>query len=74
MAYPAVRRMYEVLTEFYAEILRDGVQASPLGKSPEQIARLLIFSLRGIKDIAKDAETMHRLLVLQVDLLLSALS
>lgn len=74
MAYPAVRKMYEVLTSFYAELLREAVAASPLKLSAEQMARLLIFSLRGIKDIAEDAESMHQLLIQEVDLFLAALS
>lgn len=74
VAYPAVRKMYEVLTSFYAELLREAVGASTLSLSAEQIARLLIFSLRGIKDIAEDAESMHALLVQEVDLFLAALS
>jgi len=73
MAYPAVRKMYKVLTSFYAELLREAVTASPLGLSAEQVARLLIFSLRGIKDIAEDAESMHQLLIQEVDLFLAAL-
>ena len=74
MAYPAVRKMYEVLTSFYAELLREAVMASSLKLSAEQVARLLIFSLRGIKDIATDAESMHTLLVQEVELFLVALS
>jgi len=73
MAYPAVRKMYEVLTSFYAELLREAVASSALNLSAEQIARLLIFSLRGIKDIAEDAESMHKLLIQEVDLFLAAL-
>ena len=73
MAYPAVRAMYEVLAAFYAEMLREAVAASPLRMSAEQVARLLIFSLRGIKDIAENAESMHRLLTQEVDLFLAAL-
>jgi AcrR family transcriptional regulator len=74
MAYPAVRRMYEVLTSFYAEVLREAVASSALKLPAEQVARLLIFSLRGIKDIAEDADGLHQLLIQEVDLFLAALS
>ena len=74
MAYPAVRKMYEVLTSFYAELLREAAQAAALGISAEQLARLLVFSLRGLKDIAEDGESMRRLLVQEVELFLAALS
>ena len=73
VAYPAVRKMYEVLTSFYAELLREAVEASRLKVSAEQLARLLIFSLRGIKDLAEDAESMQQLLIQEVDLFLAAL-
>jgi AcrR family transcriptional regulator len=74
MAYPAVRKMYEVLTSFYAELLREAVAASALKLSAEQLAQLLIFSLRGIKDIAEGAESLHQLLIHEVDLFIAALS
>ena len=73
MAYPAVRKMYEVLTSFYAELLEEAVAASSLNLSAAQLARLLIFSLRGIKDIAIDEESMQELLTQEVDLFLAAL-
>ena len=74
MAYPAVRRMYEVLTSFYAEVLREAVASSALKLPAEQVARLLIFSLRGIKDIAEGEDGLHQLLIQEVDLFLAALS
>ena len=74
MTYPAVRKMYEVLASFYAALLHEAVAASTLNVSAEQLARLLIFSLRGIKDIATDAESMEQLLIQEVDLFLAALS
>ena len=73
MAYPAVRKMYAVLTSFYAELLEEAVTASALNLSSVQFARLLIFSLRGIKDMAVDAESMQELLNQEVDLFLAAL-
>jgi AcrR family transcriptional regulator len=74
MAYPAVRKMYEALTVFYAEVLREAVESSALKLPASQVARLLIFSLRGIKDIAEDEESLRRLLTQEVDLFLAALS
>ncbi len=74
MAYPAVRKMYEVLTLYYAELLEEAVAGSPVHLSAQEVARLLIFSLRGIKDIAEDAEGLRRLLLQEVDLFLAALS
>ncbi|MDR3616764.1 MAG: TetR/AcrR family transcriptional regulator [Candidatus Obscuribacterales bacterium] len=73
MAYPAVRKMYEVLVHFYAELLEESVATSTLKMSSEQLARLLVFSVRGIKDIATDTDTMQELLTLEVDLFLAAL-
>ena len=66
--------MYQTLTLFYAELLQEAVAGSGLKLSAGQVARLLVFSLRGIKDLAHDADSMHQLLTQEVDLFLAALS
>lgn len=73
MAYPAVQRMYDVLADFYAEILRDAIADAGIGMSPDHFARLLIFSLRGIKDLAPDKASLQKLLAQEVDIFLAAL-
>ena len=71
--FAPVREMYAVLEAFWADLLRDAVAASKLRTTPEELARILIFSMRGFKDIAEDAAHMRRLIALQVDVVLAAI-
>ena len=71
--FAPVRQMYASLESFWADLLRDAVSASRLKTTPEELARLLIFSMRGLKDIAEDATHMRRLIALQVDVVLGSL-
>ena len=71
--FAPVREMYALLENFWAELLRNAVATSRLKTTPEELARLLIFSMRGLKDIAEDATHMRRLIALQVDLVITAL-
>ena len=73
LAFPPVREMYTALEGFFAELLRDAVVASRLETTPEELARLLIFGLRGLKDIAKDGADMRRMIALQVDVVLASI-
>ncbi len=74
MADPTVKQRYEGTDFVLCRTTERSSGGIPLKLSAEQVARLLIFSLRGIKDIATDAESMPALLVQEVDLFLAALS
>ena len=71
--FAPVREMYASLESFWADLLREGLAGSKLKTTPEELARLLIFSMRGFKDIAEDAAHMRRLIALQVDVVLASL-
>ena len=73
LSFAPVREMYASLESFWADLLREEVAASKLKTTPEELARLLIFSMRGFKDIAEDAAHMRRLIALQVDVVLASL-
>lgn len=73
LAFAPVRKMYAELESFLAELLRDAVAASKLKTTPEELARILIFGMRGFKDIAADAADMRRLIALQVDVVLASI-
>ncbi len=69
LAFPPVRAMYARLEAFWAELLRE---ADPeLAFTPEELARLLIFAMRGLKDVAEDAAHMRRLIALEVEAVLA---
>ena len=68
LEFAPVREMYAALQRFLADLLREAVAKSKLKATPEELARLLIFAMRGLKDTATNATHMRRLIALQVDL------
>ena len=73
LAFTPVREMYAALETFLADLLREAVDASKLKTTPEELARVLIFAMRGFKDIAEDGAHMRRLIALQVEVVLASL-
>ncbi len=72
LRFPAVRRMYEDFIRFLVELIssEDPPNAVPI----EKIVRNMVFSLRGLKDAAKNVKHMEALVALQVDIFLATLS
>ncbi len=73
LAFAPVREMYATLEAFLADLIREALHASKLKATPEELARVLIFAMRGFKDIAEDAAHMRRLIALQVDVVLTSM-
>jgi AcrR family transcriptional regulator len=71
--YIEVRRMYDVLVSFYSELFRDVVAESTLRITADELAKLLVYSLRGIRQVAADEATLRPLLTKQVDVFFAAL-
>ena len=71
VALPPVRAMYARLADFFAGILDEAGTARKAPASSHALAEVLIFGMRGLKDIACDAADMRRLIALQVDLVLA---
>ena len=71
LAFPPVREMYAELEAFLADLLREAVVASKAKTTPEELAGILIFGMRGFKDVAEDGSHMRRLIALQVDAVLA---
>ena len=72
-AHPPVREVYEKLQRFIAGLLADSVRRSGLRTTPDQVARILIASMRGYKEVAKDGADIRRMLSLQISLLMRGL-
>ena len=72
-AHPPVREVYEKLQRFIAELLADSVRRSGLRTTPDQVARILIASMRGYKEVAKDGADIRRMLSLQISILMRGL-
>jgi AcrR family transcriptional regulator len=70
LSIPPVRAMYKRLENFLVELIRPGLAGSKLKTDPEELASILIFGMRGFKDIARDATHMRSLIALQVEVVL----
>ena len=71
LRFPAVRQMYEDFILFLVEVVsnEDHSTKVPL----EKVVRNMVFSLRGLKDAAKNVKHMETLVELQVDVFLATL-
>lgn len=72
-AFPPVREVYDKLQRFIADLLADAVGRSGLRATPDQVARLIVASMRGFKEVAKDGADIRRMLALHISLLLRGL-
>ena len=71
LRFPAVRQMYEDFIRFLVEVI---MHENPSAKiSVDKVVRNLVFSLRGLKDAAKNVKHMETLVELQVDVFLATL-
>ena len=68
---PAVREMYEDFAKLLFEVIATEGYTSAI--PPEKLVRNLVFSLKGLKDAARDVDDMEQLIVLQVDVFLANL-
>ena len=71
LRFPAVRQMYEDFIHFLVAVITNENQFT---KVPvEKIVRNLVYSLRGLKDAARNVKHMEALVELQVDVFLATL-
>ena len=71
LRFPAVRQMYEDFILFLLEVISNEDHST---KVPvEKVVRNMVFSLRGLKDAAKNVKHMETLVELQVDVFLATL-
>lgn len=73
LAFVPVREMYAALEAFLAAILAESLAASELQCTPQELARILIFAMRGFRTIASDGAHMRQMIALQVDVIVAAL-
>ena len=71
LRFPSVRQMYEDFIHFLIEVIQNHDHSASI--PVEQVVRNLVFSLRGLKDAAKNVKHMERLVHLQVDIFLTTL-
>jgi AcrR family transcriptional regulator len=74
LRFAAVRDMYEHFELLVAGLLDEAAASSRLGATPRELARSLIYAMRGIRSSAVSTEDMTRLAELQVSVLVAALA
>ena len=73
LRFAAVREMYERFCAFVAGLIQETVAHAAVQPSAPELARTLVFSMRGLEETAADGTDMRRLIDLQVSLLLALL-
>ena len=73
LRFPAVREMYERFCAFVVGLIGEAVAASGVQPSARELARSLVFSMRGLEETAANGADMRRLIDLQVTVLLALL-
>ena len=73
LRFPPVRRVYSRFEQFIVELIEPRALASGVDASPQELARVLVFAMRGLRATAANGEEMRRLIAVQVRLLTRAL-
>lgn len=77
MGFSSVCRGYEGFGELLEEILREPVGRTPSdqgAQSARDLARMMVYAIKGFKDIAKDGADIRRLIATQVAVVAAALA
>ncbi|AOK19296.1 hypothetical protein WT26_25555 [Burkholderia cepacia] len=70
LAFPSIRASYARFGQLLAEILRESADAQWAGQSVDELARVIVFSIRGFKDTAQTGAEMAKL----IEILISAIT
>ena len=73
LSFEAVREMYEHFQSLIADLMSDAVAAAGFPASSKELARSLMWAMRGIKEAAATPAEMSRLAEVQIELLIAAL-
>ena len=73
LRFAAVRDAYANFEQLLAEAISERVERSGISASPGELAHVLVFSLRGLRDAAGDMAGFRRVVELQVSVLVRAL-
>lgn len=71
--FPPVREMYADFAAFLVEILTEPLAASELKSTPEALAQVLVFAMRGFEEFAEDGVQMRHLIAGHVDIVAAAI-
>ena len=68
LAFAPVQGMYGKFQALIVELIAEPAQP----QSPEQLARVVTFAIRGFREVAVDGADMRRMIAIQVSLLLAS--
>ncbi len=73
LRFAAVRQAYANFEDLVAAMITNDVERSGMPATPTELARALVFGMRGSRDCCEDLSGLARLIELQVDILVRAL-
>lgn len=74
LGYPAVREMYGRFCAFVADLIAPAAASIDSATNAAELARSLVYAMRGLEQTAADGADMRRLIDLQVSALLALLA
>ena len=74
LGFKSVCAGYQAFEDLIADILKDAVARSALALSPSQLARSIVYALKGFKDVAADSADLRILIATHVAVVGAALS
>ena len=74
LRFPAVRQVYANFSRLVSGLIAKAAARSGLEATPEELARMLVYGMRGSRDAAADTDEMRRLVAVQVKTLMRAIS
>ena len=72
LSFAPVRQGYAAFEELLAELLREPLSRAKLDVQADELARVIVFGIKGFKDIAHDGADMRRLIGAQVAVVVAA--
>ncbi len=66
LRFPAVRQVYAKFEAFVTDLIADAVARSGLDATPAELARTLVYGMRGLREAASSLDDMRRLIAVQV--------
>ena len=73
LRFPAVRQAYSNFEALITVMITSDVERSGFGGSPAELARTLVFGIRGLRDAAFDTKALRRLIEVQIEVIVRAI-
>ncbi|WP_454731795.1 MULTISPECIES: TetR/AcrR family transcriptional regulator [Cupriavidus] len=73
IGFPPVLESYFAFEELLADILGTSVELSGLKVKAPELARVIVFGMKGFKDVAKDGKEMRRMIAALIETVTAAL-